>query len=439
MKKMFTGFKEVFTFTFVQNVKTKSFKTAVIGVSLLLFIAFFAVNMITGAYKDHKYKDKDKKEEKNTVEKLFFTNMTQMKDFDIRPFAAFDEFEREMGIVDYGSVSKVEEETIKKNIEAAEEREENVMFIILAEEEEQDNCYEVRVYYSSGCKKAHVKQVAKDFTEYFDTCKLTLAGIDADAMELVMSDSMVGMDNIADADKSIGQIMIEIFVPMFVVLIMYMLILVHGQSISKIIVVEKNSKLMEMLLISVRPYAIIAGKVIAMYVVAVIEMTSWVLSSVLGYLISDRLAKEIFRHYDNPVMMVLRLLKNEINEAFGAPAVIMCIISVLIGFLVYCVLSAMIASGITKAEELANSSGIYQIIVVVGYMVAFFVPLAGDSNGLLARVLRYIPVTSPYMLPSDVLIGSISVAGAVISNLILIATMLVMILFTGKIYKKKVF
>ena len=43
MKDMFGGIREVFSFTFVQNIKTKSFKLVVILVSVLLFTALFAI------------------------------------------------------------------------------------------------------------------------------------------------------------------------------------------------------------------------------------------------------------------------------------------------------------------------------------------------------------------------------------------------------------
>ena len=54
-------------------------------------------------------------------------------------------------------------------------------------------------------------------------------------------------------------------------------------------------------------------------------------------------------------------------------------------------------------------------------------------------ILRYVPVTSPFMITSDVIIGNIGIIGAIVSVLIMIATTVVMIIMTGKNYKKKVF
>ena len=441
MKDMFGGIREVFSFTFVQNIKTKSFKLVVILVSVLLFTALFAINLGTGLYKENKHKKKKPKEAENGIEKLYFANQSDMKNFDVSDFGQFSEFEKKLQITDAGEMEKKagESATMREILAKADENEEKVVVFVLSNHEEIDNCYELLVSRSKTCKKAQVENLADDFLEYFDTYKFKLAGIEEDSMKLIMSGNRVNSSDIADSDKSLAQILIEVLMPMIVVLLMYMLVLIHGQSISKIIVVEKNSKLMETLLISVRPYAIIAGKVLAMYLVAVIEMTSWVVSAVLGYFISDKLANRMFTNYKNPVTMLLNIIKDNINETFGAGAVILCVVSVLVGFMIYCVLSAMIAANITKAEELANSSGIYQVIVAIGYLAAYFVPLSIGSDSLLAKIIRYIPVTSPFMLPADVLIGYISIPGAIVSNLILLVTMMVMIFFTGKIYKNKVF
>ena len=47
MKKgMFTGWKDVLNFTFIQNTKTKTFKTSLIGIAALIFIIFFGANVI---------------------------------------------------------------------------------------------------------------------------------------------------------------------------------------------------------------------------------------------------------------------------------------------------------------------------------------------------------------------------------------------------------
>ena len=51
------GWKDVFTFTFTQNVKGKTFKAALYGIAALIFIIFLAINIIVAVVND----DDDKK------------------------------------------------------------------------------------------------------------------------------------------------------------------------------------------------------------------------------------------------------------------------------------------------------------------------------------------------------------------------------------------
>ncbi|MBQ1393101.1 MAG: hypothetical protein IIY81_06150 [Lachnospiraceae bacterium] len=429
---MFRGLKEVFGFTFEQNVKAKSFKVALIVGSVLLFTVFFGINMGIGAYKDSKADKKDKKNRESQIEKMVFVNETDLKEFDVSDFHEYHPYIKnlEIEVLDH-------KDDIKSEIEQAEENNTAVMSVLLLQNSK-NNTYEIRLDYSSACKKSNVTRIANYFEEFFEESKFEIAGISEVDMELIRSDSFVTSTDVEEADKSLTQILLEVFIPMLSVLLIYMLVLLYGQSVSKILVVEKNSKLMENLLISVKPYGIVAGKVIAMYVIAMIEIIMWILSGFAGYYVGNKIAKNAFEHYSNPINVVVGMFRDNMSTAFSTSAAIAGILSLLIGLLLYFVLSALVSSNITKAEDLANGTGVYQVIVVIGYLVSYFLPLT-QGNSSLVKIVRYIPLTAAFMLPSDVLIGNISVIGTAIANGLMVVTTVIMIIITGRIYKKKLF
>lgn len=429
---MFKGLKEVFGFTFEQNVKAKSFKTALILGCILVFTVFFGVNIGVGIYKDSKAENKDKNKKDNQIEKMYFVNETAIKDFDVLEFNKYNDYLQNLEIEILEN-----EENIKDMIEEADENEKKVMSVLLIQNSE-DNSYEIRIDYSENTHKSNVTKIADYFEEYFDESKLTIAGISENDMRLIRSDNYVVSTDVEDADKSLTQKLLEVFIPMISILFIYMLIILYGQSISKILVVEKNSKLMENLLISVKPYGIVAGKVLAMYVVAVIQVVLWILSGFVGYFVGNKIAENAFDNYSNPINIVIHMFKENMSTAFSTSAVTVSIISLLIGFLMYFVLAALVSSNITKAEDLANGSGVYQVIVVIAYLVSYFLPLA-QGNSALVKIVRYIPFMAAFMLPADVLVGNISVSGTMIADLIMAVVVVVMVIVTGRIYKKKLF
>ena len=167
-------------------------------------------------------------------------------------------------------------------------------------------------------------------------------------------------------------------------------------------------------------------------------MGIWIISGVAGFIVGDRVAKDMFSNYDNVILKVIRLLKDESASAFSISAVVIGVLAMFVGFLLYCVFAALVASNITKAEELANGMSVFQMVTVAGFLGAYMLPLL-QAESPIVDILRYIPVTSPFMLTSDVIIGNIGIVGACISLLIMIVTTIVMIILTGKNYKKKVF
>lgn len=431
MKKgMFAGWKDVFSFTFTQNVKAKTFKYTFVGISLLLFVIFFAVNMITGYYKDNK---KDKKDKViDDVETMILINETSLDNDVFTGYKEYSEYIAETEIIIEDDVTLNEAKSRIENKSGV------IVRIYKGENDEEGNInYMIDVYSTEGISKKDRSHIGNEISSYFDSVKYAMTNAEQSVINLAMSDVVSYGVYVDEDEESLAEILVKIFVPMIFVLVIYMMVLMHGQSISKSLISEKSSKLMETLLISVKPYAIIFGKILAMYTIAIMQMAMWIIAGIVGFIVGDKVAGQVFDNYSNPITNVMDIMKNG-EGAFSAQAFIVAVIAFAAGFLFYCVLSAFLSSSITKAEELANVSGVYQMIVVIGFLAAYLLPLMQEESAIV-KVLRYIPVTSAFMLPSDVIIGSIGIVGTILSVGILIVTTFIMIVITGRIYKKKVF
>ena len=92
---MFRGWKEVFGFTFSQNVKTKGFKSAFIIITVVLFLIGFGINVIIGYFMD---KEHTKKEFVNEIEELVIVNETEMPSSVIEGYAEYSKYAQNMKI-----------------------------------------------------------------------------------------------------------------------------------------------------------------------------------------------------------------------------------------------------------------------------------------------------------------------------------------------------
>lgn len=430
-RSMIYGWKDVFSFTFLQHTKTKGFKSALIGIGMLLFVLGFGINMAIGAVQNHK--GKEKKQVDIKIDKVEIINNSDI------PENIINEYEENWNCGDETELIVLNQKDLKTEASAIAESDKKILiFEIKKNETDSAIEYEINGLYTESLKENVALKVANNFSRYLQNSKYKMTSFDEATMKLITSESMAMAINVEEADENIGVIVLKMLIPMLFVLVIYIMVLGYGQSISKSLVVEKNSKLMEMLLISIKPYALVLGKVLAMYVVAIMQMAIWIVSGVLGFISGDYLAESLFDEYKNPIVVVLKIIRDNSGNAFTVTAVVLAILAFVVGFFMYCMFAAFVGSGASRTEDLTNGMTIYQFVVVGGFLAAYMLPLMEVSEAVL-NALRYIPPVSAFMISSDVLIGNITNLGAGICILLMSAVSVVFVVLTGKIYKKKVF
>ena len=366
-KGLFEGWAKVFKFTFSQNTKGKSYKFTLFGIGIFLFLLFFAINMLTGYFSD---KDKEKKPQK--IETVVIENLYYYSDENISPY-------------DY--IDSIKDNTVFNNVVEARSSEEvynqvksdskdgKLSMGIAVEYDKEKNLYDLHLNGTSKMSKDKLRDIGEEYKDYYKEKKLITLGEDEENISIIMSEGQIETKDVSEKDKSFAVEMMWVFVPMIVIFVLYMMILIYGQSVGKIIISEKSSKLMETMLVSVKPYGIILGKVLAVYVAAIIQIFVWIFFGVAGYLVGDKIAGTLFDNYNNQILEIVKLVIKSSSDAFSVPALILMAISILLGFMIYMLLAAMLSSMITKAEELSNINSVYQIIVVIGFIASYFISL----------------------------------------------------------------
>lgn len=401
---MLKGWLEVFRFTFLQNIKEKIFVFSTIIMAAVLFFGILGVNVYF-CYSSNKKDDTDK------INNVYFLNKTEL-DIDI---SSFD------------NIEIINDDDKKPD--------KNEMVVILTEEKEKFmlKCNLSKDSEISEDKAENFLDKLSSFIEFakFDNASLT------DVQKLVMS-SPVNSEVVKVGEKaeSVEQQVIGILFPLFICIIIFVMAILYGSTISKTMIAEKSSKLLETLLVSVRPYAVVAGKILAMFFMAVLQFAIWILSVIAGYAAGNLINKSINPSYKSVIDKLLNLVRIGKN-AFGIKEIIIAILALCIGFFMYCVIAGAVSAGVKKAEELSGAMTLFQIPVFIGYFAVCIVPTTG--NELALNITRYVPFSAAYRVSADVLLGNMTAGQAAISTLIMLLTSLILIFITGKIYKKKLF
>jgi len=439
-KTLFKGFKSVFNFTAKQSVKAPGFKVSSIIISLIIGALFAAISIVMAFVQlDDKSNELSKEDiengiiNENTIDKIYYSNETKEASTIISDFSKIDV----SGKIKFTEIQKSSDKITKKEIDSLFKKDEDAVLMVLKE----NKIGEISIKYYLLEDGLYTEDELSTFAEYFSSYltyqKLTTnKELTDDSIVLynapVNSQAVKWGDDAKDEGVSVAQIL----VPMVFSLLLYTMILLYGQNITKVVVSEKSSKLMETLLTSVKPYAIISGKVFAISAVALFQMATFIASAIIGFIVGDIIALEINPDYINYVKDVLNVIGDS-SDAFSPMIIILSVLSLVIGFLLFSVLAGLVAATVDKMEDISTAMALFQIPVIIGFLGSYFSSIF--QNDLLTTVIRYVPVTSPFILPADLFVGNMNVVEGINSLIIMLITLNVLILFTGKVYKGKIF
>ncbi|MBR5371430.1 MAG: ABC transporter permease [Oscillospiraceae bacterium] len=193
---------------------------------------------------------------------------------------------------------------------------------------------------------------------------------------------------------------------------------------------EKTSKLVESLLVSVKPMALLVGKIAAVTCFLFIGLG---LIGV-GLFISYQIAKNI-----NPDAAAASLAKvsgffhvelGSVNLGIGN--ILLLLVSILIAYSISASFSGIVGSCCSKTEDLQHASVAVVLFLMIGYMTATMAP-AFESDGTNA-FLSIFPLTSMYVALPNYLCGKISAIVLIIGMAVQLLTAFFLARLAGSVY-----
>ena len=238
-------------------------------------------------------------------------------------------------------------------------------------------------------------------------------------------------------------------------IVMYLFVLMYGVQVMQGVIEEKNSKVLEVVVSSVRPFELMMGKIIGIACVAVTQFVIWVaVIAVFGVFVVNRMgpadllaaAQSISGGMDPEMMRAMNAV-SENPEALAALGNLMdfgYLGRLLVVFLVYFVggylLYAAAFAAVGSAVDNIQDSQQFQMPVTMPIVFGFIGMISAmrDPGGALAFWLSIIPFTSPMVMVARIPYG---VPGweLALSIAILVATFIVMVWIAGKIYRVGIF
>ncbi len=285
-------------------------------------------------------------------------------------------------------------------------------------------------------------QAANIFASMLNNAKLISLGISAENIALANSSINTQVTVAGEAPKSELTEVIGMIVPMLTSLILFIFIFAYGQLVAQAIAMEKTSKIMELLLTSVKPLAVIIGKIIGIGLASFTQLLIMVGSTGLIFAVTAPFG------FLGQIMDVakastagMQMVSTELGEVFShlnIMTVLWIIVLFILGFLFYALIAGLIGASISRLEDLSAAMQPLALIGVVGFYLAYMpsmFSLDADRANMMTIIARYIPISSPFSLPSAIILGQISTLETIMSVVILAVFDILMMLVVAKVYE----
>ncbi|MEC3979597.1 ABC transporter permease [Amycolatopsis sp. H20-H5] len=242
--------------------------------------------------------------------------------------------------------------------------------------------------------------------------QLSEAGLDPAQVARTVSAAHVTTETIKPADAESGQRQVLALV---IGMLLYIGLITYGTLVAQGVVEEKSSRVVEILLSTVRPWQLLLGKVIGLGLVGLTQL------AILG-----------------GVGLVAASLTGVLTiSGVAVSALLWGLLWFLLGFFLYATIYGALGSLVSRQEDTQAVVGPVNIVLILAFVAGF--SLVGQSpDGSVTKIVSLIPLMSPILMPARIATGSAAGWEIGLSVLLTLATIAAVTWIGGRIYQNSV-
>lgn len=436
MKKSdYIGWKDVFRFSLEQGIKQKAYYGFLIVICLIIIFSMPISSMIKGNGEDEVYTSK--------VTKLTIYDETGLM-IDYADALQEDAYAGVQIVTDSA-------QSYDAHVKSLEESEDSTELVakIAFDEMGLFNLTFVKAA-SSALTEEDCNSLAGAFVAYFDDARITAIDVTAEQMEFINQPVNTKVEFISETGEVIPQeeqkegiTMDEYMMLLIGIMIVTIVISLSGSSIATSIMTEKTTRVVEYLMINVRPMALIVGKIFASLLMVLIQIAamgiSYGISVALDTVLFGSKAADVQNMVEGVEVSTVGFWDMLLNIQLSD--VLVAVVVILAGIMFYSILAGLAGASVSKMEEMAEGMKIFQMTMVVGsYMgIALCIVLMNGENALFTNICCLVPVSAPFVVPACLILNKISLTIGLISLALLLVFTILLFSFTAKVYESMIF
>ncbi|MCG2420033.1 ABC transporter permease [Aequorivita sp. F47161] len=226
--------------------------------------------------------------------------------------------------------------------------------------------------------------------------------------------------------------------------LLFMFIIIYGNMIMRSVIEEKTSRVIEVIISSVKPRTLLLGKIFGTTLAGITQFIVWVvLIMVLMTVVTSLFgidasagspSQQVLENSVNGgTQQIMQDVMLEINNLPVTNLIIMFILFFIGGYLLYASLYASVGAAVDSETDTQQFMMPILMPLILAVYVGFFTVI-DNPHGAVSQVFSYIPFTSPVVMLMRIPFG-VPLWQQLISVFILFATFIAMVWFAAKIYR----
>ena len=199
-------------------------------------------------------------------------------------------------------------------------------------------------------------------------------------------------------------------------ILVYLALMIYGQTVAQGVVEEKTSRVVELLLATVRPWQLMLGKVAGIGAAGLVQMTLVVGAGIGAGLATGALT---------------------MPSTLAVSTAVWAVVWFVVGFLMYALLFAAAGALVSRQEDVGGVTAPILMLIIVPYVIGISV-LPADPTNQLAKVLSLIPFFSPTLMPVRIAMGVAAPWEIALTLMLSVGLTVSLVTITGRIYANSV-
>ena len=317
-----------------------------------------------------------------------------------------------------------------------------------------ENTSDVQLYTNSSSSAIVEENIAKQIEKIIEAERLKAYNIEnlQEILDKVKANVNLSIYRNDDSNNAASSSLFTAIIGTVLGFVLYFFLVIYGSIVMSSVIEEKSSRILEVLVSTVRPFEMMMGKILGVALVAGVQIAVWGVLLILmsGVILPSVMPADLVANIeavqsgaDITAMAASGIdvematdLASLFDTAYIAKLVVLMLLFMVGGFLLYAAMYAAIGASVDTQQDAQQLTTPVTIPIILAFIVTTLV--MNDPNSTIVVWFSMIPFTAPIVMMARIPSGipAWEIATALV---LLYLTFIVMVWLAGKVYRVGIF